>query len=139
MPSHALVSEPIDAELDLLFQQPPAAHVEARNALAERLRESGSRAQAERVKKIKRPALAAWAINQLHFARSDLLQAAQDAAAALRALHARDGVGPSELSAAVMAQRRAVQAAVDAAVRQSAQPLRADQRHSGLPRADVSR
>jgi hypothetical protein len=107
----------LDAELDTLFQQLPSAHVEARTALADKLRKSGDRAGAEQVKKLKRPSASAWAINQLHFHRPALLEAAQQATAALLSLHARDGVGPSELSAAVAAQRRALQAALDAAQR----------------------
>jgi hypothetical protein len=118
------VSEPPDplvTELDALFQQLPAAHVEARNALADRLRKAGDRAGAERVKKLKRPSPAAWAINQLHFQAAHLLDAAKRATTALLSLHARDGVGPGELSSAVTAQRRALQAALDAAVRAGSQ------------------
>lgn len=120
---------PLDAELDELFRQPPAAHVEARDALAIKLRKAGDRASAERVKKLKRPSPPAWAINQLCFHKPELLEAAQRATAALAALHARDGVGPSELSATVAAQRRAIQAALDAAVRDAAE--------SGLPISSV--
>ena len=113
-------SDPLDSELDGLFQQLPAAHVEARKALADKLRKAGDRAGAERIKKIKRPSPPAWAINQLHFQKRELLEAAQRATAELLSAHARDGVGPSELSAAVAAQRRAIQAALDAAVRGAA-------------------
>ncbi|HTU60771.1 MAG TPA: hypothetical protein VMF89_20105, partial [Polyangiales bacterium] len=120
---------PLDAELDVLFQQPPAAHVEARDALATSLRKAGDRAAAERVKKLKRPSPPAWAINQLHFHKAELLEAAQRATAALATLHARDGVGPGELSAAVATQRRAIQAALDAAVRDAAE--------AGLPISSV--
>lgn len=114
-------SDALDAELDALFQQLPSAHVDMRNALADRLRKGGNRAGAERVKKIKRPSPAAWAINQLHFQKPELLADAERAAGALLSLHARDGVGPTELSAAVAAQRRALQAALDAAVRCAAE------------------
>ena len=111
----------LDAELDALFRQQPTAHVDARNALADKLRKAGDRASADRVKKIKRPSPPAWAINQLHFHKPELLEAARRATGALLSLHARDGVGPSELSAAVAAQRRAIQAALDAAVRGGAE------------------
>jgi len=69
---------PLDAELDELFRQPPAAHVEARDALATKLRKAGDRASAERVKKLKRPSPPAWAINQLCFQKPELLEAAQN-------------------------------------------------------------
>jgi hypothetical protein len=111
------VNDPLDAELDALFQQLPAAHVEARNALAQRLSKGGDRPGAERIKKIKRPAPCAWALNLLHFRDPAQLTAASAAAAALRDLHARDDVSQTDLSAAVTAQRRAVQATVTAALR----------------------
>jgi hypothetical protein len=113
------VNDALEIELDALFQQLPSAHVEARSALADKLRKSGDRASAERVKKLKRPAPSAWAINQLHFQQPQLLAAAQRATAELLSLHARDGVGRAELAAAVTAQRRALQAALDAALRGS--------------------
>ena len=111
----------VERELDALFQQLPAAHVAARNALADRLRRSGDRAGAEQVKKLKRPAPSAAAFNRLHFQHPELLETARRATATLVSLHARDGVGPTALSAAVAARRHALQAALDAAVRSSAQ------------------
>lgn len=120
---------PPPGPLDELFRQPPAAHVEARDALAAKLRKAGDRASAELVKKLKRPSPPAWAINQLYFQKPELLDAAQRATAALASLHARDGVGPTELSAAVTTQRRAIQAAIDAAVRHAAE--------AGLPISSI--
>jgi hypothetical protein len=114
------VDEALEADLDALFQQLPAAHVAARDALAARLRKAGDREGAERIKKLKRPSPTAWALNQLHYHQPALLEAARSAAAELKTLHARDGIGSSELSAAVNTQRRAVQTAVDAAMRDSA-------------------
>jgi hypothetical protein len=90
--------------------------VEARNELADRLRKSGAKAAAARVKSLKRPTPAAWALNQVHFAQPVLLAQARAATETLRGLHARDGVDRLQLSAAVEAQRIAVRAVVEAAL-----------------------
>jgi hypothetical protein len=114
---YALVSDALDAELDQLFQLPPAEVVPARNALADRLRKAGDRAAAARVMTVKRPTPGAWAINQVYFREPELLERARTRAAKLQELHAADGVDGRQLSAAVDAQRGATQAVVDAAVR----------------------
>jgi hypothetical protein len=111
------VASELEAELDRLFQLPPADLVPARNALADKLRKAGDRATAERVKSIKRPTPGAWAINQVWFREPALLERARTHAETLRELHASDGVDGRQLSAAVDAQRGATQAIVDAAVR----------------------
>lgn len=108
--------EALETELDRLFQLPPAALVEARNELADRLRKAGDKAAAARVKSLKRPTPAAWALNQVHFAQPGLLEQARATSEALRGLHARDGVDRLQLSAAVEAQRIAVRAVVEAAM-----------------------
>jgi hypothetical protein len=112
-----VVTDPLEAELDQLFQLPSAAIVEARNALADRLKKAGDKAAAARVKALKRPTPAAWAINQLFFRDAELLESARAQTLRLRELQARDGVEPRALSAAVEAQRAALQAAVEAALR----------------------
>lgn len=111
------MTDALDAELDTLFQLPPADVVPARNALADRLRKAGDRASAARVMAVKRPTPGAWAINQVYFREPELLERARDRAAKLQELHAADGVDGRQLSAAVDAQRGATQAVVDAAVR----------------------
>jgi hypothetical protein len=111
------MTDAFEAELNLLFQLPPAELVPARNALADKLRKAGDRAAAERVKSIKRPTPGAWAINQVWFREPALLERARSHAEKLRELHASDGVDGRQLAAAVDAQRSAVQAVIDAAVR----------------------
>ncbi|HEX2032348.1 MAG TPA: hypothetical protein VHL78_13305, partial [Actinomycetota bacterium] len=54
-----------DDQLDSLFGLPPGEFVEARDRLAERVREEGDRAGAAAVKRLRRPTVAAWAVNQL--------------------------------------------------------------------------
>jgi len=123
------VTVSLDAELDALFQLPPAEMVEARNALVERLRKAGDKASAQQVRALKRPAPAAWALNQVHFHQPTLLDDAQAQAARVRALHAQERVDPEELWVLVGAQRAATYAVVEAALAHCAS--------AGLPTAQV--
>jgi hypothetical protein len=107
----------LEAELDLLFRVLPSELVEARAALAGRLVRAGDKAAAARVKALKRPTPAAWALNQLHFEERALLERAAQAAEAVRALHAKDGVAADALRAAMAEQRSTSTAVVDAAMR----------------------
>ena len=111
------MTEGFEAELDALFQLPPAEMVEARNALAARLKKSGARDTATLVKALKRPAPAAWAINQVFFRERACLESARAEVVRVRELQATDGVDRQQLAAAVAAQRTALQAVVDAALR----------------------
>lgn len=113
---HAHVTDPLAEALDVLFQAAPSAMVEARNTLADQLRKAGDKAAAARVKAFKRPAPAAWALNQVHFHQSELLAQAETATAEVRALHARDAVDPRALMAAHETQRAASKAVIDAAL-----------------------
>ena len=115
------MTDALESELDLLFQLPPAEMVEARNALAARLKKAGDRNGSARVKGLKRPAPAAWAINQVFFRERALLEDARAQVANVRALQATDSVDRAQLSAAGEAQRASLQAIVDAALRYCAQ------------------
>jgi hypothetical protein len=57
--------EPEAPEVDGLFQLPLAEFTAARNALASRLKKAGQQAQAEQVKSIPKPSVAAWVVNQI--------------------------------------------------------------------------
>ena len=114
------MTDALETELDALFQLPPNDMVEARNALAARLKKAGERDASVRVKSLKRPAPAAWAINQVFFHERDLLEEARSWVAQVRALQATDGVDRQQLTAAGAAQRVALQAVVDAALRHCA-------------------
>jgi hypothetical protein len=107
----------LESELDLLFRVLPSETVEWRGKLVARLARAGDKAAAARVKALKRPTPAAWAINQLHFEDRALLDRAVQAAEGVRALHARDGVSADALRAAMAEQRSATSAVVDAALR----------------------
>jgi hypothetical protein len=111
------VADPLEGELDRLFQLPPGELVEARNALADRLRRAGDKAGAAQVKAIKRAAPVAWALNQVHFTQPALLAQAREHTEELRGLQTQRGVDPRRLAAAVEQQRSAAQAVIDAALR----------------------
>jgi hypothetical protein len=55
----------IDAELDELYALPLEGFTSARNALAKRLADAGDKEGAAAVKKLPKPNVAAWALNQL--------------------------------------------------------------------------
>jgi hypothetical protein len=109
--------DPLDSELDRLFQLPPAELIPARNALADQLKRAGDKAGAARVKAIKRASPVAWALNQVHFEHPELLEDARERANELRELQAQRGVDARRLGAAVEQHRTAMQAVVEAALR----------------------
>jgi hypothetical protein len=55
----------LDAELDRLFELPPAEFTAARNDLVERLKRAGQAEPASLVKRLRKPTIAVWTINQL--------------------------------------------------------------------------
>lgn len=111
------MTDPLDAELDRLFRLPPGELVEARNALADKLKRAGDKAGAARIKALKRAVPVAWAINQVWFEEPALLERAREATRELRELHARPGVEAKRLAGAAEQQRVVMQAVVDAALR----------------------
>jgi hypothetical protein len=111
------VTDALEAELDRLFGLPSAELIAARAALVDRLRKAGDKAGAARVKAVRRPTPAAWALNQLHFHQPELLTRARDASDEVRALHAQDGVEPRALSAALVSQRATLHEVVEAALK----------------------
>jgi hypothetical protein len=110
------VADALELELDRLFRLPLAELVEARDALADRLRKAGDKVLATRVKSVRRATPAAWALNQLHFEQPELLERARDASDEVRALHAQEGVDPRALSAALSTQRAVLHELVEAAL-----------------------
>jgi len=54
-------------EVDALFQLPLPEFTAARNALAAKLKKAGRSDQAELVKKLAKPSVSAWAVNQLYW------------------------------------------------------------------------
>src|ERR671924_1644677 len=63
------VADELDQQIDSLFGMPPDRFIPERDALAKRLRATGDREAADRVKGLRKPTVPAWALNQL--ARQD--------------------------------------------------------------------
>ena len=61
----------LDQEVDRLFELPLEEFTAARNDLAGRLKSEGDAAAAEEVKRLTKPSVAAWTINQLSRQRTD--------------------------------------------------------------------
>jgi len=57
--------EQVEREIAALYERPLAQFVEARAGLERRLREAGDARSADRVKRLRKPSLAAWAIDQV--------------------------------------------------------------------------
>jgi hypothetical protein len=97
-----------------LSQVPPDEFVEARNALARRLRESGKTEEAKRIAALRRPSTPLWIVNQLGpqapAAVEALIEATQRARRAQVHPGARD-----ELHGAMHAQRQALHELLSAA------------------------
>lgn len=72
----------LDAEVDKLYQLPLEEFTAARNALA---REAG--VDAGEVRRLSKPPLAAWAVNQLYWKKREAYDALVEAATELRAAH----------------------------------------------------
>ncbi|WP_437779570.1 hypothetical protein [Sorangium sp. So ce1097] len=73
-----------EEEVDDLYRKPLGDFTRARDALAKRLRQAGDKAAAERVKALRRPTAAAWALNQLARRYPQRMEALLDAGERLR-------------------------------------------------------
>ena len=105
-------------DVDELYRAPFDEFVARRDALAKSLRKDGRREQADEVKRLKKPALSAWALNQLP---RDAIDALLAAGAALR--QARGG---DTLRDATRDERAAVEdlaSQATALLRQSGHPV----------------
>ncbi len=95
----------LERELDRLYGLPLGKFVAARNDLAKRLRKTGDRERADRVKALPKPSLTAWAVNQLAFSAADDLVALEEAGSEVRAAHLE---AASQQQAAVKARRAVI-------------------------------
>jgi hypothetical protein len=104
--------------VDDLFGLPPDEFTAARDALAKRLKAHGDTVGAAEVKSLRRPTVAAWAVNQVARDQPALVDAVVDAGRSLVAAQERllGGGGRDDLRAATAARREAVAAATRAAV-----------------------
>jgi hypothetical protein len=105
-------------EPDQLYRVPPDQFTAARNALATVVRKEGHKAEADEIKKMRRPSLTAWALNTVARQEPELLEAVLAAGADLRdAMEKAVGGDASGLREAQAGQRQAVDAAVGAGSR----------------------
>lgn len=79
----------LERELDELFGLPLAEFTGARNDLAKRLKAAGDDEQAENVRGLAKPTVAAWAVNQLARAEKSGVRRLLDAGVKMRAAHER--------------------------------------------------
>jgi hypothetical protein len=101
-----------------LYGLPLDEFTAARNALAKELRAAGDRERATEVAALRRPTVAAWALNQLARQAPDQISTALEASDALRAaIEAAVGGDRSHVREAERAERAAVRETTDAAAR----------------------
>ena len=100
----------LEQELDRLYALPLEEFTAARNELAKRLRKEDRRDEADRVKALPKPSVAAWAVNQLVHRRGKRVRALLEAADALRSAQERalKGGGGDELREAGRRERELV-------------------------------
>ena len=101
----------LEPELDKVFAAPLGEFVALRDDLSKRLRADGEREAADRVKGLRKPSLAVWAVNQLSRTEAKDLGALLKAGAELRKAQEEvmAGESPSRLQPAVAAEREQVE------------------------------
>jgi hypothetical protein len=108
-----------DQRLDELYREHPESFVAGRDQLVKDLRAAGDRDQADRVKKLRRPTVAAWLINRAALESPAQLQEFAEASRQLedaqgRALEGKDE-GAADWRAAAAREREAASAVVEVA------------------------
>jgi hypothetical protein len=105
------------ARIEALYQQPSAAFVASRNALAAALRKEGDAGTAESVKRLVKPSPGAWALNQIYWRDRPLFDRMIRAGDAVRALQQQMLAGrPANLREATAERQAALAAVVERAV-----------------------
>ena len=106
-----------EKEIDRLYAAPPGEFVRHRDELARSLRSDGKREVAGEVTKLRKPTVAAWAVNQLARREKMRLRGLFTAGERLRAAHGEvlGGGSPEALDQARTDERRAVEELVSAA------------------------
>ena len=100
----------MEKELDSLFAAPLDEFVAERDELAKRLRSDGDREAAERVKALRKPSAAVWAVNQLARRQQKDYRALLKSGDKLRATQEKvlGGESPEKLQEAAAAERELV-------------------------------
>lgn len=110
-----------DQRLDELYREHPEGFVAGRDRLAKELRDAGDRAEADRVKKLRRPTVPAWLVNRTALESPGDLEEFAEASRQLedaqrRTLEGEEGAA-DDLRAAAARERDATSALVDVAKR----------------------
>ena len=107
----------LDTAIDELYAAPAGEFVERRDALAKALRSDGERQAADTVKALRKPTVAAWAVNQLARREKMRIRSLLTAGERLRAAHGKllQGGSPTAVQGAMDDERKAIRALVDAA------------------------
>jgi hypothetical protein len=122
-----MAPHPLDAQIDRLYQLPLEEFTPARNALA---KEAGADGAA--IKKLQKPPLAAWAINQVYWRNRPAFHAFTASASALRSAHTAVVSGKKgDLRAAGEAHEQALESVLKTAL--------AILRDSGHPVTDATK
>ncbi|MGH2951283.1 MAG: hypothetical protein ACRDKX_04490, partial [Solirubrobacterales bacterium] len=108
-----------DERLDELYREHPNGFVAGRDRLAKELRDAGDRAEADRVKALRRPTAAAWLVNRAALESPARLKELAEASRQLedaqaRALEGKDE-GAAQWREAAARERAATAAVLDAA------------------------
>jgi hypothetical protein len=123
-----------DERLDELYREHPDGFVAGRDALAEDLRGAGDRAEADRVKKLRRPTTAAWLLNRAALSAPRRLaafaKASREVEEAQRRALEGDDAAVEDWRAAAGREREAAGAVVDAA-----ESSAREEGHPATPRA----
>jgi hypothetical protein len=119
----------IEGDLDALFKLPLAEFTAARNALAARLKQAGSNAEAQQVKALVKPSVSAWAVNQLYWKHRAEFENLIAAGERLGRAHAAQLSGKGADTTGPLAARREALAVL---ARLAAQALR-DSGHNASP------
>ena len=90
----------LEKRLDELYRDRPDGFVARRNELVKELRSAGDRDAAERVRKLRRPSVAAWLLNRAALEHPDELEAFAEASRELQEAQARALEGTDEAAAA---------------------------------------
>src|SRR5436309_5836522 len=126
----------LEAELDRLFGLPLSEFTAARNELAKELRDAGRREEAEQVKALRKPSVAAWLVNRVSRERELDVQRLLNAGETLRKAQADAASGQGEAFAEARRDEqralerlaeaaREIEGSGQAAVAQATQTLRA--------------
>lgn len=102
----------LDEELDRLYAAPLDEFVRARNELARRLKNEGKADEAEEIKRLAKPSVPTWAVNQLARRHAREMRALVEAAARLREAQA---AGRRDFAQVAATERAAVSELVAAA------------------------